>query len=165
MWHVAPWGNRARRLAPTARQTKCVCLCSWASLLCVHRQQSEKDSTIAALWLALVFCKFSFCLILRLNNLQGVWLLISPSLWLETGGLLLLLLVSHTVTKMKSDILESEKYLRSCCSLLMCEKNPNQFSLCELSTGLCCMLAGEVSMCHQAPILPTSLYDTECDFR
>lgn len=38
MWHVAPWGNRARRSVPTARQTKCVCLCSWASLLCVRRR-------------------------------------------------------------------------------------------------------------------------------
>lgn len=52
MWHVAPWGNRARRLAPTARQTKCVCLCSSVSLRCVHRQLSEKDSMIAALWLS-----------------------------------------------------------------------------------------------------------------
>lgn len=51
MWHVVPWGNRARRLAPTARQTKCVCLCSSVSLRCVHRQLSEKDSMIAALWL------------------------------------------------------------------------------------------------------------------
>lgn len=64
MWHAAPWGNRAQRLAPTARQTKCVCLCSSASLLCVHRRQSEKEydcSTSACyLWFVSSFFPYFF---------------------------------------------------------------------------------------------------------
>lgn len=100
MWHVVPWGNRARRLAPTARQTKCVCLCSSVSLRCVHRQLSEKDSMIAALWLpsCISFYLFPFGS-KTLNNLRGVWLLILLSIRDKTGELLLLLVVSHTVTK------------------------------------------------------------------
>lgn len=109
-------GNRARRLAPAARQTKCVCLCSSPSLPCVHRRQSGNDSVIAALCFASceLLLLFFFFVVFFLssssseNNLPGVWLLISLSPWDKTGGLRLV--VSHTVTKTKSDILEGSGY-------------------------------------------------------
>ena len=117
MWHVAPWGNRARRSVPTARQTKCVCLRSWASLLCVHRHDREKRrSMIAALWLGgfvswdvlfiylLLFFYYFFLFSPRLWIIRRASdFLISPFLSDETGGPLPV--VSHAVTKTESCVL------------------------------------------------------------
>lgn len=95
MWHVVPWGNRA--LAPTARQTKCVCLRSSASLLCVCRDDRESVWLFHFVLLAVFFSRFYFFPVMWPS-------IIFMPLWGETGGLSLLLVVSHT---------KAEAYCRS----------------------------------------------------
>lgn len=151
MWHVAPWGNWAWHLAPTARQTKCVCLCSSASLLCVHRQQSEKDSMqhLLAVFCDFFFFFFSFSSCETLNNLQGVWLLILLHILNETGGLLILL---HCYCK--------GKWHLAVCFLLTFHKKKKKTSCVARSM----LHFGRRNEHLSSSSITSSLHDTECDF-
>lgn len=110
MWHVAPWGNRARGLAPTVRQTKCVCLCSSASLLCLCRDDRQKVHDCFTLSCSVYVCFGGFFFFFKtLDNL----LLILMSFGDETGGLRLLLVTLHAVKRPKAthlEVLAEEKY-------------------------------------------------------
>lgn len=110
MWHVAPWGNRARRLPPTARQTKCVCLCQFSeSPLCVQRWQTESAWLLHFVFLGVCVCAISLPGCEILDNL----LLVLMTFGDETGGLRLLLVTSNAVTRPKAthwEALAEEKY-------------------------------------------------------
>lgn len=71
-------GNRARRLAPTARQTKLsVFVFAVQRVSCVCTDDRVRRSMIAALWLAICVLWDVFIYFISPgseNNLQGVWL-------------------------------------------------------------------------------------------
>lgn len=122
---------------------------------------------------SLCFVSFLFPASETLNNLQGVWLLILPSLWDKTGGLLPSLVVSHTVRKRKSDILKGagkgiilfpSSGFRAVAYFSGGKKDSARLWVLFdwLSTIPCSSLAGEMSICSPALILPLCM--AQCDF-
>lgn len=160
-------GNRARRLAPTARQTKLsVFVFAVQRVSCVCTDDRVRRSMIAALWLAICVLWDVFIYFISPgseNNLQGVWLLILPSLWDETGGAIAVTKTErlHDGRRRRREMIHSGVF-GGVAYLSWEKKTAVMASLCRLSSVPCCLSSGEINICGPVLILPLCM--TQFDF-
>lgn len=168
MWHVAPSGKQSSTFGSDceANQTKCVCLCSSARLLCVHRRQSEKEYDCGALARYLCFVRcflfILFLLVLRIICRVSDFLIL-PSLWDETGGAIAVTKTErlHDGRRRRREMIHSGVF-GGVAYLSWEKKTAVMASLCRLSSVPCCLSSGEMNICGPVLILPLCM--TQFDF-